>query len=154
MRASQLGSVTQTVNSTAITVDYSRPVARGRTLFGELIPWGEIWNPGANEATAIEFTNDVKIDGKELSAGRYSLWAIPGESRWTLIFSRAADVYHVPYPEGQDALRVDIDPVAGSHMEVLNFYFPEVGPNTTTLRLHWGTTVVPIPIEVPMQLVG
>lgn len=149
VRASQAGLVSQTVGTTEITVTYSRPVARGRELFGALIPWGRAWNPGANEATTVEFSGPVRVDGRPLEAGRYSVWAVPGQERWTVMLSRRWDVPHAPYPgEEHDALRVEIEPRSGSHMETLAFYFPVVGPRSTTMALHWGTTVVELPIEV------
>ncbi len=148
VRKSQRGTVSQTVAGTEITLDYNRPVARGRTLFGTLVPRGKVWNPGANEATTITFSDDVVVQGAPLAAGRYSLWVIPEADRWTVLFSTEADVWHNAYPEGRDALRVTATPREGSHMEVLAFYFPEVGPDATTLVLHWGTTVVPLEIRL------
>jgi hypothetical protein len=147
---SQAASVSQRVANTDITITYSRPVARGRALFGALIPYNEVWDPGADQATAIAFTRDVQIDGQPLPAGKYSLWAIPRPDTWTIIFSKAADVYHTPYPgEAQDALRFDVRPEKGPHMEVLTFYFPIVEGKDAVLRLHWGEVMVPLSIRVP-----
>ena len=118
VKASQSGSVWQEVANTSITVTYDRPVARGRELFGGIVPFGEIWNPGANDATAIAVSRDVTINGNALPAGKYSLWAIPDPNRWTMIFSREADVYHTPYPgEEHDALRLMVSPRLGEHSD-------------------------------------
>ena len=150
VQASQSGAVSQTVANTEIAVTYDRPVARGRELFGGIVPYGQIWNPGANDATAIAFSRPVTINGQPLEAGKYSIWAIPDPARWTLIFSRAADVYHQPYPgEEHDALRLDVVPTGGDHMETLAFYFSAVEKKDAELRLHWGTTIVPLAITVP-----
>ena len=149
VRASQRGSVTQRIADTTITVDYSRPVARGRDLFGKLVPWGRIWCPGADNATTIEVSTPVKIDGKDLPAGKYSLWADPREDKWTLIFNRDHAVWHTRYPDGQDALRIESTPRTGSHMETLAFYFPVVDGRKGELVLHWGTVVIPMTLEVP-----
>ena len=148
VKKSQHGSVSQTIANTEISIVYNRPVARGRELYGGIVPFGEIWNPGADEATAIAISRDVLIDGNPLPAGRYSIWAIPDMQEWTLILSRAHDVYHTPYPDGQDALRVSLAPQVGSHMETLVFYFSVVEGKDAVLNLHWGETVVPIPIQV------
>jgi hypothetical protein len=149
VRKSQAAAVSQRVANTEITVTYSRPVARGRELFGALVPYDAVWNPGADQATAIAFTRDVQVNGRAVPAGKYSLWTIPRRDRWTIIFSTAADVYHTPYPgEAQDALRLDVQP-EGAHMEVLAFYFPVVEGKDAVLRLHWGTTIVPLSIRVP-----
>ncbi len=148
--ASQHGSVTQRVGYTEIVVSYNRPVARGRRLFGELVRWGRVWHPGADSATTVGFSRDVTIAGHAIPAGRYTLWTIPEEppKPWTVILSRGVDVWHTEYPgEALDALRIAVAPEQGAHMEVLAFYFPIVGPDSAVLRLHWGTTIVPITIR-------
>lgn len=148
-RLSQHGAVSQTINDTVITIDYNRPVARGRELFGALVPWGRIWCPGADEATSITLTTDVVINGKKLAAGSYTIWANPDPNEWTIIFSNAYPAFHVPYPAGRDALRVTARPRTGEHMETLSFYFPVVDGQRGELVLHWGTVVVPMTFEVP-----
>lgn len=146
-RRSQRGAVMQMIGVTRVEITYSRPVARGRTLFGALVPWGRVWNPGADTATAITVSAPVLVNGSRLPAGSYSIWAIPGETEWTLIFSRAHPVWHVPYREGEDALRVRTVPERGAHMETLTFYFPVVDGLRATLRLHWGEVVVPLELD-------
>ena len=147
---SQAAVVSQHIANTEITITYSRPVARGRQLFGALVPYGQVWNPGADQATAMAVTRNVQVNKQPLQAGKYSLWAIPRQESWTIIFSRAAEVYHTPYPgEGQDALRLEVRPEQGPHMEVLCFYFPVVEGKDAVLRLHWGNVMVPLAITVP-----
>src|SRR5687767_1010014 len=145
----QHGTVSQHINDTVITVDYNRPVARGRELFGKLVPYGHIWCPCADDATTVEVSTAVTVEGKTLAAGKYSLWTEPGAERWTVIFNKNASVWHTRYPDGQDALRVQVTPGTGSHMETLAFYFPAVDGRKAELALHWGTVVVPLKIEVP-----
>ncbi len=147
---SQHGSVTQRVGITDIGIEYNRPVARGRTLFGDrgVVKWNEIWHPGADSATTITFSRGVTVDGHPLAAGAYTLWTIPRPDRWTIIFSRAVHVFHIPYPgAAQDALRFDVTPETGAPMETLAYYFPVVAPDSAVLRLHWGETVVPMTIR-------
>jgi hypothetical protein len=146
-RRSQRGAVMQMIGTARVEVTYSRPVARGRDLFGALVPWGRIWNPGADTATAISVSVPVLINGARLPAGAYSLWAIPGETEWTFIFSRSHPVWHVPF-RGPEALRVRAVPERGTHIETLAFYFPVVDGLTAVLHLHWGEVVVPLRIEV------
>jgi hypothetical protein len=147
---SQAAAVSQRVANTEITVTYSRPVARGRALFGALVPYDQVWNPGADQATAVALTRDVQVNDQPLQAGKYSLWTIPRSDTWTVIFSKAADVYHTPYPgEDQDVLRLDIRAEKGTHMEALTFYFPTVEGKDAVLRLHWGELMVPMAIRVP-----
>ncbi|OFW09407.1 MAG: hypothetical protein A3G20_06205 [Acidobacteria bacterium RIFCSPLOWO2_12_FULL_59_11] len=148
-RPSQHGSVRQQIAGTLVTIEYNRPVARGRELFGKLVPWGRIWNPGADTATSITLSTSVQVNGQTLAAGTYSLWAEPQPQRWTIIFSRAYPVFHRPYPAGRDALRVTATPRSGAPMETLAFYFPVVDGKHAELALHWGTVVVPLQLEVP-----
>jgi hypothetical protein len=147
---SQHGTVAQRVSHTNIDIDYNRPVARGRELFGALVKWDSIWHPGADSASRIRFDKDVVLQDKPLAKGEYSMWLIPRQTApWTLILSSAAHVFHQPYPGSQhDALRVDITPEKGAHMETMAFYFPVVGRDSAVLRMHWGETILPIRIKV------
>ena len=149
VKKSQLARVEQQVADTRIVITYSRPVARGRTLFGGIVPWKEVWTPGADTATAITFTTPVTVNGKALAAGTYSLWTEPDSLNWTVIFNSQSPVFHTRYPRGRDVLRVASAPRTGSHMETLAFYFPVVEDRHAELVLHWGTTIVPLSIEVP-----
>jgi hypothetical protein len=145
---SQHARVEQQVGHANLTIEYSRPVARGRMLLGGIVPFGKPWDPGADAASTIRFSRDVAIDGHLVSRGTYSIWAIPGPDTWTLILSRAAHVFHEPYPQGQDAIRFRVTPTNGPHMETLAFYFPLVDADSAVLVLHWGQTVVPIRLRV------
>lgn len=153
--ASQRGSVSQTIAFTDVSVAYGRPVARGRVLFGDsaLVRWGNIWHPGADSATRVRFSRDVLLEGREVKAGEYSIWLIPRSTgSWTFILSRAAHVFHQPYPgEAADALRLDIAPERGAHMETLAFYFPVVLRDEAVLRVHWGELMLPIRIKAPYR---
>ena len=146
---SQHGSVSQHIQGTEVTISYNRPVARGRALFGSLVAWNRIWHPGADSATTISFTKDVTINGQPLKAGRYSLWTIPAESMpWTIIFNRGVGGWHTNYPgESQDVLRLNVSPDSGAYMETLTYYFPVVDADSALLRIHWGTTMVPLMIR-------
>ena len=149
-RASQHGTVSQTVNETTISVDHDRPVARGRELFGGIIDWDVVWTPGANRATWIEFSTPVSFMGQEVDAGRYGIWTVPHESQaWELVLVRDWDTHHSFFPRESEATRVRVQMEPGAHMEALAFYFPTVGPYETMLRMHWGGTFLPISIRVP-----
>jgi len=148
-RPSQQGGVTQNVNETTITLQYDRPVARGRKLFGGIIDFGAIWTPGANRATWIEFTQPVTVEGRSVAAGRYGIWILPQEDApWDVVLVRDWDTHHSYFSFETEVLRVPVTPQSGAHMETLAFYFPAVGPYDATLNFHWGTTVVPLRIEV------
>jgi hypothetical protein len=152
---SQRARVDQTVAFTDISVVYGRPVARGRTLFGDsaLVKWGTIWHPGADSATRVSFSHDVTIEGRDVKAGEYSVWVIPrANTPWTFILSRAAHVFHQPYPgEASDAYRFEVTPERGGHMETLAFYFPVVVRDEAVMRIHWGEVMVPVRIKAPYR---
>ena len=147
--ASQRGSVTQNVALTEISITYGRPVARGRALFGQLVPWDSVWHPGADSATRVAINHDVTIEGRPVKAGEYSLWLVPRENGpWTVILSRAAHVFHRPYPgESSDALRFEVATEKGSHIESMAIYFPSVLRDEAVMRIHWGETVLPLRIK-------
>jgi len=147
---SQAAAIGQRIATTEITLTYSRPVARGRVLFGALVPYGKVWMPGADKATAISISRDIQIDGRSLPKGSYSIWAIPRPDRWTVIFNKTANAYHTEYPgEAQDALRLDVRPEQGPHVETLTFGFPIVEGKDAVLRLEWGDVRVPLSVRVP-----
>lgn len=147
--ASEKGSVSQTVDGTTITVEYYRPVARGRTPFPDVVHWGRMWTPGANWATTIDVDRPVHIDGDLLPKGKYSVWMIPGQDSWTVMFNRDAKRFHMQPPaSGDEQLRLTVKPVTGAHMETLAFYFPVVTRDGATLDMHWGTTVIPMRVVV------
>jgi len=150
---SQRGTTIQHVAHTTITVEYGRPIARGRALFGQLVPWDSVWHPGADSATRIVISHDIQVEGRALKAGEYSLWLIPRQNApWTVIFSRAAHVFHKPYPGGRDdVLRFDVQPEKGSHMESLAIYFPSVLRDEAVMRIQWGETIVPLRIKAPYR---
>jgi hypothetical protein len=150
---SQRGAIEQDIAFTTVKITYGRPVARGRALFGQLVPWDSVWHPGADSATRVVFDHDVLVEGHALKAGEYSLWLVPRErAAWTVIFSRAAHTFHKPYPgPAEDVLRVDVGIEAASQMETLAIEFPLVLRDDAIMRVHWGTVGVPIKIKAPYR---
>ena len=150
---SQRGSVTQSVALTDVAVTYGRPVAHGRVLFGKLVPWDSVWHPGADSATRISFNHDVLLEDRPLEAGEYSVWLVPREHLpWTFILSRAARVFHKPYPgHSYDVLRVDVQPDSLSYIETMAIYFPTVFRDSAVMRIHWGTTGVSVRLKAPYR---
>lgn len=149
--ASPFGTVSQKVDSTLLTVEYYRPSVRARRIFGGLVHWGELWTPGANWATTLEVTRDVRIEGHPLPAGKYSVWLIPAAKpdSWTVVLNRAARRFHVVRPQlSEDQLRFRVAADSGPHTEMLTFSFPLVTRNTATLAFQWAETVVPLRLEV------
>jgi hypothetical protein len=109
-RASVADTVKGTTKSgVAIEVAYSRPLVKGRTIGGaEIATYGKVWRTGANEATTITFSKDVKVEGKALAAGKYALYSIPGEKEWVIIFNKGLKNWGTVYKEDEDALRVTV----------------------------------------------
>jgi len=145
---SQLGVVSQLIADTRVEVTYRRPVARGRDLFGALVPWGRIWTPGADSAVRVTFSTPVEINGERLPAGAYSIWTLPDSLSWTVVFNRQAVAFHLRYPTGQDALRVQARPGRAEYVETLQWEFPMVDADSAVLQLHWGTVTVPLRLRV------
>jgi hypothetical protein len=154
-RLSEKASVMQQVAGTTITVEYYRPVARGRTLFGGVVYWGENWTPGANWATTVAVDHDVRIEGRLLPKGTYGLWIVVQPDSWVVNFHRRARRFHTDRPDSSDvALRLVMRPDSGPATEVLTFDFPDVSSTTTTLRFRWGTVVVPLHMTMVPPSIG
>jgi hypothetical protein len=144
---SQAGGIMQWVGATKIELTYHRPVARGRELFGKLVPFGKVWSPSADSAAVFTISTPITVNGSPLPAGTYTIWTIPGASEWTIMFSSVHPVHHMFYPEGKDALRVKTVSRTGDHLESLTFEFPMVDADSAEMVLHWGKTIVPLKIR-------
>ena len=125
-------------------VTYSRPAKKDREVFGKLIPYGKVWRAGANESTEIKFYQDVMIQGKKVSAGTYSLFAIPNATEWIIVFNSDLDYWGAySYNESKDVLRVTV-PTKKEERVVENFtiQFAKTGDNKAVMQLLWDTTSV------------
>jgi hypothetical protein len=130
-------------------VIYGRPQKNHRVIFGDLVPYGSVWRLGANEATEIEFFRDVKIAGRKVPKGRYTLYAIPDTDRWTLILNKDTDTWGAfGYDAKQDVLRQE-EPVKklGQPLEALTICFEGEDRNKTSLRMAWDDREVFLPIS-------
>ena len=146
-RRSQYATVSQLVGDAKIEIIYRRPVARGRELFGSLVPWSKVWTPSADSAALFTSSVDLDVNGSTLRAGTYGIWMIPERETWTIIFT-SRPAFHLTLPTRSDeVLRVTAKFQQGDHMETLGFYFPMADADSATLNMHWGRTVVPINIK-------
>lgn len=128
----------QMIGPSLITMEYSRPGVKDRVIWGELVPYGELWRAGANERTLIEFEDDVLIDGTSLAAGAYGLLVFPEEDQWTFIFNKDFMSHGTEnYSEELDVLRVTVKPEAAEHMEWMTFGVTGFEENAATVYLHW-----------------
>jgi hypothetical protein len=149
IRASERAMVRQTIDGTTLTIDYARPSARGRELFGALVPWGGVWTPGANWATTLTADRDIRINGVEVPAGSYSVWAMPRPDRFTVSLNPTAELMHFMKPDSTDEqIHISAEPVEGEHEEFLTWSFPNVRGDAAVLQFQWGTTAVPMQVLV------
>jgi tetratricopeptide (TPR) repeat protein len=143
-------TITQTIGLTDIKVVYHRPAVKGRKVWGQLVPWNEVWRAGANENTTITFSTDVKVGGKPVKAGTYGVHMIPTQKEWTIILSHMAVAWgSYTYDQKEDALRVTVAPAASPlHEERLSYHFDNPTEASVTLALRWEKLAVPVKIEV------
>jgi hypothetical protein len=142
-RVSKNGRLSGTVGGVEVTIEFGRPNVKGRTIWGDLVPYKQVWRTGANEATTITFGQNAMIQGEALSAGTYALFTIPEEGTWTVIFNKTADQWGAfNHDASQDALRVTVEPSAAEMVESMNF---ELGESTVTLR--WERLAVPFEVS-------
>ena len=149
-RVSPKASLTQMIGLTELEIEYSRPSVRGRQIWGALVPYGEVWRTGANEATRFVVSDDVTINGQKLAKGTYSLHTIPGESEWTLIFNSVADQWgSYSYDAANDVLRVKVAPRRAPHAhESMLFAIPSVSSDSAEVHFAWENVVVPFTVAV------
>lgn len=148
-RPSPKATITQTVGVTEISINYSRPGVKERKIWGDLVPYGEVWRTGANENTTITFNTPVKVGGKELPAGTYGLQTIPTEGDWTVIFSKDAELWGAfNYKPENDALRFQAKPETADFRERMTFDIEDVTDNSARIVLHWEKLRVPFTVEV------
>ncbi len=147
--ASPGAEVAQTVGLTNIRITYHRPAVNERTIWGGLVPWGQVWRTGANENTLISFSHDVKVEGQALPAGTYGLHTLPGEEEWQIIFSHDNTAWgSFSYDQSRDALRVTVQPQEGEHQERMLFTFDQPDNDSVTVALRWEKLRVPFRVEV------
>jgi hypothetical protein len=148
-RPSPPATATGTVNGATITIDYSSPGVKGRKIWGDLVPYGKVWRAGANEATLFTTSKDILVEGKKLPAGKYSLYAIPGEKDWVIIFNSKTGQWGVKDDEStteepaNDVLRVTVKPQKSSAFnERMKFVIDEKG-----FALEWENLRVPVSVR-------
>lgn len=145
-RPSPPATATATTGSgNTITINYSQPSVKGRTVGTDLATYGKVWRTGANEATVFEIAKDAKIEGKyPLAAGKYGLYSIPGEKKWTIIFNKTWNQWGTNYTQGDDALRVEVDAKkAPQFAEQMTFKVSKDGK----VNLMWGDKMVSFTVK-------
>jgi len=149
-QASPLASIKERVGVTDVSIEYSRPSARERKIFGGLLPYGAVWRTGANAATKVTFSTDVKLGGAAVPAGSYALFTIPGEAEWTVILSKVVDGQWGSYAYNQkdDQARVRVKPaVMAEPLETMTISLQDMHAGKANLVIAWEKTKVPIELD-------
>jgi hypothetical protein len=152
--ASPACTLKQRVGLTDFEIVYSRPGVKGRTIFGGIVPYGQVWRTGANQATKITFNTPVKFNGTDIPAGTYALFTIPGEQEWTVIINKGAAQWGAfQYDEKADVTRFKVTPVLlkDTAIETFTIEFNHIRDESAVLNLVWDKTVVPIHLEVDVS---
>ena len=146
-------TITQAFGLGTISLNYSRPNVKGRQIFGDLLPYDQIWRTGANSATVIKFTEAVKIEGQDLPAGEYALFTIPGKTEWTIIFNKGVkDWGTYTYADSNDVLRVKVKPVMlQDKVETFTIQLGRIYDTTAQLQLMWENTAVHVNISTDID---
>ena len=156
IRASEIGTMSQTIDGTVITVEYSRPRARGRDpLFGtKAVTWGETWTPGANWATTLDVNKPVTINGNPVAKGKYSVWMKVRENKtWTFILDPKSHRFHMEPPDSSaDQVRIPVKVESAPFTDVLTWSMPELRIDGGTLEMRWERARVPLDVRVQPSL--
>lgn len=145
-------SVSQSIGLTDMTVVYHRPGVKNRKIWGDVVPYDQVWRVGANENTAVSFSTPVRVGGKELAAGTYGLHMIPGETEWTVILSTNATSWgSYFYDEKEDAVRVKAKPETCEATERLVFLFSGLKDNSVDIVMRWEKLQIAFTVEVDLQ---
>lgn len=152
LQPSPSAKIEQVVGLTNITIDYSRPAKRNRKIMGELVPMGEIWRAGANENSTLSFSDPVKVGGKNLDAGTYSLFIRPGKSMWEVFFYTETDNWGLPEKWNTESIAVVVETEIiqlKNTIESFTISLDDLYNNGANINIKWENTKVSIPIEVP-----
>jgi Protein of unknown function (DUF2911) len=150
--ASPACTLKQRVGLTDIEIVYSRPGVKNRTIFGGIVPYGQVWRTGANSATKVTFSTPVKLNGTEIPAGTYALFTIPGEDEWTIIINKGASQWGAfQYDEKADLARFKVTPMQlAEQIETFTVEFNLIRDESAVMNLVWDHTVVPIKLEIEL----
>ncbi len=152
-QASPTAKLSQRIGLTDVTVEYSRPSMKGRKIFGELVPYGEVWRTGANAATLITISTPARFEGKEVPAGTYALYSIPGKTEWTIILSGNTKLWGaVGYNEAEDIVRFNVKPGKTSQKyETMEINFVDMTDTGASLSIKWENSRVNFRIETEVD---
>jgi hypothetical protein len=152
---SPAAKIEQTVGLTDISIAYSRPQVKGRTVFGDLVPYGKMWRTGANKAVQFSASTDIMVEGKELKAGNYALFTVPNKDNWDIVFYEETEIWGTPreWVDSLEALRVNVKTMAlNDNVESFTISIDNVVESKKAqVSISWATTKVMFNIETPME---
>jgi len=155
--ASPKGMFTQTVGLTDIEVEYSRPSAKGRVVFGDVVPYNKMWRTGANANSSIQFSSDVKLNGQSILKGKYAIFTIPNPNEWTIVFYKTYNHRGLPQPfiDSMVALKLNVASIKlQNHIETFTMQMDSIELHQANLNLLWENTSIVLKIEVPTDLLA
>ena len=151
-RVSPACTITQDVGIDQIKLSFSRPAVKGRKIWGGLVPYGEVWRAGANAATVLTLSHAAKVAGKDVPAGSYAFFAIPGEKQWTLILNKKADQWGAyDYKAADDLMRWEVTPAQGPYEEWLDYRLRPTAPGIVEVELAWEHLRVAFPVAMDVK---
>jgi len=152
-RTSPHASVMQRVGITDVTIEYHRPGTKGRVIYGDLVPWDQVWRTGANDRTTITFSQPVKIGARDVPAGTYGLLTVPGQQQWTVVINEVASAWGAGgYDQAQDVARVQVTPrQAAAPTEWLEFGFENLSHGSADVVMRWGDLEVPFTVTTATE---
>ncbi|RDC61439.1 DUF2911 domain-containing protein [Adhaeribacter pallidiroseus] len=153
-QASPLGTVSQRVGLTTISVEYSRPSAKGRKIFGGILPFGKAWRTGANGTTKITFKDDVTVQGNKVPAGEYALYTIPNEAEWTIVLNKNLTLggNTNEYKTTEDVTRFTVKPIRlTNRTETFTINFSDLTPATANVEILWENTSVKFKVVTEVE---
>ena len=145
---SPAASVTQVIGTTDVSVKYSRPLLRGRDVFGGVVAYDKVWRTGANATNQFTVSNDIMVGGQKLAAGSYSIFSIPTAGDWTLIFNKDLTAQEANYSQDKDALRITVKPVTIAKVEAFTIDFTDLSDSTANMNIYWSDKKIVAPIMV------
>ena len=153
-RPSPAATVSEKLGTAKVAVTYSRPAVKGRQIWGGLVPYGQVWRLGANDATTLEVSEAFKLAGRDLPAGAYALFAIPSPEKWTILVNSDAKQWGAYFRDSKkDVLSFDVTPVSGPHVEWLEFRLLPESPKSLRVEMAWDELRVSFPVDVDVNAI-
>ncbi len=153
-RPSPAASVFEKIGTAKVTVSYSRPAVKGREIWGSLVPYGEVWRLGANDATTIEVSEPFKLAGRDMPAGAYALFAIPSKDKWSIVVNSEAKQWGAYFRDPKkDVFSFDVVPTAGPHQEWLEYRIHPESATTVRVEMAWEKLRIAFPVSVDVNAI-